>query len=176
MKLNILIAFILLFGCFSLSAQVGINTTTPDPSAMLEIASDDKGILIPRLTTVNRMAMANVQGMLVYDQDFNQFFYNDGVQWLTFGAATTTRQAGTLNVGTTSAGWQYFNVTFPSPFTLAPIINITLREGIGIDNAGSNTIDQIKVANATTTGFTIGIQDDGGTNDVFIDWIAVPQS
>lgn len=55
----------------SISAQVGINTTSPDENAMLDVRSDDKGILIPRLTTANRVAMADVQGMLVYDSTLN---------------------------------------------------------------------------------------------------------
>lgn len=176
---NFILLLILVQTAFSIKAQVGINTTTPDTSAMLEIASDDKGVLIPRLTTANRVAMADVQGMLVYDSTLNQFFYNDGMQWVSFLTAASTTQAGTVDLGATSPagnGWQYYAVLFPTAFTTVPAISISLREGTGVDNAGSDTITQIKVANVTVTGFTIGVHETDVTTDHNVDWIAVPRS
>ena len=43
-----------------LSAQVGINTdgSDPDGSAMLDVQSTDKGMLIPRMTTIQRTAVS----------------------------------------------------------------------------------------------------------------------
>jgi hypothetical protein len=38
-------------------AQVGIGTTTPDNSAMLDVSSTDKGLLIPRMTKAQRDAI-----------------------------------------------------------------------------------------------------------------------
>ena len=46
-KLPMLLGFML---CNVINAQVGINTTSPHPSAMLEISSADKGILVPRVS------------------------------------------------------------------------------------------------------------------------------
>jgi hypothetical protein len=34
---------------FSTFAQVGINTTSPAPGAILDVESSDKGVLIPRI-------------------------------------------------------------------------------------------------------------------------------
>ena len=34
--------------------SVGVNTTNPDPSAALDVQSNSKGMLIPRLTTAQR--------------------------------------------------------------------------------------------------------------------------
>jgi hypothetical protein len=59
-------------------AQVAINTTnTPaDPSAMLDIKSESKGLLIPRMTIAQREAMSNpAQGLLVYQSDSTKGFY-----------------------------------------------------------------------------------------------------
>ncbi len=68
-----------------LPAQVAINIdgSNPDISAMLEIKSSDKGLLIPRLTTVNRNALATiaVAGLMVYDIDLNKFFFFNGAIW-----------------------------------------------------------------------------------------------
>lgn len=52
------------------NAQVGIGTTSPDPSAALEIASTDKGFVMPRMTTAQREAIANpTMGLQVFDTD-----------------------------------------------------------------------------------------------------------
>ena len=47
------ITIILLFYSVTTFAQTGIGTTTPDDSSMLDIQSpdNDKGVLIPRMTT-----------------------------------------------------------------------------------------------------------------------------
>ncbi|AZA89725.1 Uncharacterised protein [Chryseobacterium nakagawai] len=51
-------------------AQVGINTPNPDASAALEVYSQNKGMLIPRLTTAKRDAIANpANSLLIYDTD-----------------------------------------------------------------------------------------------------------
>lgn len=77
-----------LFGfiCFAvgLSAQsnVGIGTPTPDNSAILELFSTQKGFLVPRMTTVQRTAIATpAAGLLLYDTDVNCFFFYDGTVW-----------------------------------------------------------------------------------------------
>ncbi|MFT6050239.1 MAG: hypothetical protein ACI9KI_001978, partial [Patiriisocius sp.] len=38
----------------SLYAQVGVGTTTPDTSSILDVSSTSKGLLMPRLTTTER--------------------------------------------------------------------------------------------------------------------------
>jgi hypothetical protein len=64
-------------------AQVGIGTTTPDPSAALDIKSINKGILIPRLTKTQREQItAPAQGLLVYQTDADTGFYAFmGTKW-----------------------------------------------------------------------------------------------
>ena len=67
-----------------LTAQVGINTddSDPDPSAMLDVKSTDKGMLIPRMTTAQRTTIAApATGLLVFDNDLNAFYYFDGNDW-----------------------------------------------------------------------------------------------
>lgn len=63
---------------FSQNNNVGINSTgsLPDPSAALDIVAFDKGLLIPRMTTVQRNSIPNpANGLMVYDTDSLCFFY-----------------------------------------------------------------------------------------------------
>jgi hypothetical protein len=60
-------------------AQVGIGTTNPDVSSILDIESSDKGVLIPRLTTAEISGITNpADGLLVYNTDTNEFQFNYG--------------------------------------------------------------------------------------------------
>ncbi len=59
---------------FSFSQNVGINGTgaAPVPSAMLDVVSTTSGMLIPRMTTVQRTAIgAPANGLLVFDTNLN---------------------------------------------------------------------------------------------------------
>lgn len=84
-----LLLMTIFFGGLSLSplfAQVSINNTnaTPDASAMLDVSSNDKGFLTPRMTTIERENISNpATGLLVFDTDEEAFFYFDGVEWQT---------------------------------------------------------------------------------------------
>ena len=81
MKTIKLIIAILLFTS-SAMAQVAINTSgnNPDASAMLEITSTTKGLLIPKMTTTQRGQISNpATGLLIYQTDGETgFYYNTG--------------------------------------------------------------------------------------------------
>ena len=56
--------------------NVGIGTNTPNPNAILDMQSTTQGVLVPRLTTAQRNAIAApTEGLLVYDTDVNCFFF-----------------------------------------------------------------------------------------------------
>lgn len=85
---------IITFSLFALSIQaqaqnVGIGTNTPAASAKLEIASTDKGILIPRISIPNLTAAAPVTtpavSLLVYNTNATTgqgYYYWDGTEWV----------------------------------------------------------------------------------------------
>ena len=86
-KAYILLLFLGLVG----KAQTGIGTTTPNTSAKLEIASTDKGLLIPRMTKAQREAITlptAANGLMVYQTDDLTGFY---VNTSTTTTATWTR-------------------------------------------------------------------------------------
>ncbi|MBK8343394.1 MAG: hypothetical protein IPL12_08850 [Bacteroidetes bacterium] len=74
------IFYSLVFLCstvFVRAQNISINTTgaVADASAMLDITSTTKGILVPRMTTVQRNAIASpATGLLVYDTTLNLFY------------------------------------------------------------------------------------------------------
>lgn len=76
---------LLLFLALNLTAQVGINTDNSDPdvSAMLDVKSDNKGILVPRMTTSQRTMINNAAtGLLVFDTDTESFWFKDTNGWV----------------------------------------------------------------------------------------------
>jgi len=78
------ILVIVVLGCLSGYGQVGINTdgTTPDGSALLDVKSTEKGILIPRMTTTQRTGISSpAEGLMVYDTELDAFYYFDGTEW-----------------------------------------------------------------------------------------------
>ena len=62
----------------NMSAQVGIGTITPHASSVLELSSTTQGMLTPRMTTAQRVAIASpANGLMVYDTDLKLFSYYD---------------------------------------------------------------------------------------------------
>ena len=58
------------------TSQVGINTTTPDASSLLDLNSTNRGFLAPRMTTTQRLAItAPADGLMVYDTTSKLFYY-----------------------------------------------------------------------------------------------------
>jgi hypothetical protein len=93
LKNSIFVVIQLLFVCVFFANlsfgqnNVGINATgaNPDPSAALDVDATNKGLLIPRLTTVQRLAIANpANGLLVYDLDLKCIYFYDAtiLGWL----------------------------------------------------------------------------------------------
>ena len=72
-------------------AQVAINDNgaAPNSNAILDldVTSNDKGLLIPRLSTAERTAMslcATEEGLTVYDTGTKTYWLWDGTQWADF--------------------------------------------------------------------------------------------
>lgn len=61
---------------FGQSNGVGIGTLSPAPSALLDVDANNKGLLVPRMTAVQRLAIAlPANSLLVFDTDSACFFY-----------------------------------------------------------------------------------------------------
>jgi hypothetical protein len=130
-------------GLFSLLAlnlpaqNVAINAdgSNADPSAMLDVKSNNKGMLVPRMTTVQRTGIASpAPGLLVYDTDSNNFWFYNGVGWtqLTTGSSTGPWTTNGNNITNTNTGRVGIG-------TSAPTARLTVDSGLVIDQENANT-------------------------------------
>ena len=63
--------------------NVGIGVLVPAPTSLLDLTANDKGLLVPRLTLVQRDAIVlPATGLLIYNTDCNVFNYFNGIVWL----------------------------------------------------------------------------------------------
>lgn len=75
------------------NGNVGINTTAPNNSALLEMNSTSKGLLIPRMTSAQRIAIPTPgPGLMVYDLTAKTIFLHDGTQWQPFAMMSANVQ------------------------------------------------------------------------------------
>lgn len=75
---SFLIPFIL-FISTGLYSQVGIGTITPDASSILDVSSKSKGVLMPRLSSVQRDAiLLPASGLMIYNLTLNDGQINVG--------------------------------------------------------------------------------------------------
>lgn len=67
------------------SQSVGIGTSSPDPSARLDVVDNERGVLIPRMTTAERDAITNpARSLLIYNTDCDVYqYYVPGTGWVT---------------------------------------------------------------------------------------------
>ncbi|MFB3390063.1 hypothetical protein [Flavobacterium sp. LAR06] len=80
-KKTAVLSFMLLY--YASYSQVGIGTTSPHASAILDITSINKGLLPPRMTTAQRNAIVwPTAGLLVYNTTTNCDEFYAGAGWI----------------------------------------------------------------------------------------------
>ncbi|MGB0457199.1 MAG: hypothetical protein ACPGGH_02625, partial [Chitinophagales bacterium] len=73
--------------------NVGVGTSSPDNSAKLDVSSTDGGLLIPRMTEVQRDAIVTpATGLMIFQTDGSAgFYYYDGTAWTAIGSGSGTQ-------------------------------------------------------------------------------------
>ena len=184
---NLLLAvFFIVFAPAALYAQGVViskgNDVKEEPhsSAILDLRSNEKGILIPRMSTDDRNNIANpANGLLVFDENENAFFYYDanakdgkGV-WV---AAMSDSVIGTGEPGSV-AFWETESTIGASPFMLVneenfvqvtskapagdddPIFEVRNRDGhvvLGVYQTGVRILVDDSPDKTSRGGFAIG--------------------
>ncbi len=148
-----------------LAQAVSINTDAgnPDPSAILDVKSTDKGMLVPRMSTGQRnLIAAPATGLLVFDTTTGGFWFFNGTAWISLSGGSGSYAAGPgisivgstiTNTGDTNAsnditigstaGGSLFG-TYPNP---------TIATGaVGTVELANNSITSSKIADGAVTG------------------------
>jgi trimeric autotransporter adhesin len=88
-KISLIAAACMLLGLFAQSQNLGINSdgSKPDRNAILDVKSTTKGVLFPRMSSAQRLAIPATTGMMVYDVTTKSFWYNNGSEWKSMGAS-----------------------------------------------------------------------------------------
>jgi len=111
-KALLFFAFCLLFMYTATAQGVAVNTdgSVPDATALLDVKSSTKGLLIPRMTSLQRTGIATpATGLIVFDTDTNYFWYFNGTAWIKLETAgnnwsvtgNSATNTGTNFIGTT---------------------------------------------------------------------------
>lgn len=97
--LSLLPAMMFCGRCLAQSVSISHTVTVADSTAILDISSTKKGLLIPRMPAQQKTAIITpATGLLIYQTDGSAgFYYFDGVSWLFLNnSVTADRQTSLL--------------------------------------------------------------------------------
>ncbi|MEP6712004.1 MAG: hypothetical protein ABJA37_06300, partial [Ferruginibacter sp.] len=102
--LSVLSSLIFSINIYGQSVAINNTATLPNASAMLDVSSTSKGLLIPRMTSIQRTGITSVAtGLQVFDTDTKSFWFYNGTAW------------AQLSIG--SSGWNLTGNTATNPAT-----------------------------------------------------------
>jgi len=99
--ISVITLSVLLSGTSLYSQGVKISNSSGDPhqSAILELESTTQGLLIPRMTSAERLSIASPsEGLLVFDSDKNAFFLMGKVKWVDLSSSSEIWTRSSSNV------------------------------------------------------------------------------
>ena len=139
-RLGLKLCIVILTLSFTSYAQVGIGTTTPDASAVLELNATNKGFLPPRMTAY---PSSPAIGLTIYRTDLNGYYTWNGTAWTqnVFGTSSSTLASATITAST-------YTLTLSDN-----IINLTTlsSQTLTLPNASTATGKVFWIVNTSTT-------------------------
>ena len=96
----------------SLGVAINPSGEKPHESAILDVSSIDKGVLIPRLTNAQRDDLRAVAGLMIYNSSSNLIEYFNGAQWNGLNAAIIETPAAGIHIpGESQVIWSWTSVS-----------------------------------------------------------------
>ena len=116
------------------NGQVGVGTTTPDASSVLEIYSINKGVLVPRMTSAQRDAITNpANGLLVYNTSESCLQVNLGT--------TTIPNWGCVGYSSSSLSADCETNSIEGFFVVGETLGASHKYTTTITNSSSNSVN-----------------------------------
>jgi hypothetical protein len=136
---------------FNNGGSIGVGTTTPNPSAILEVNSTTHGMLAPRMTTQQRNAIINpADGLIIFNTSSGclNYFYNN--TWFKLCGLEPVAPATPLFIS--------FNPVSPSNSSTTPTILLNSTVGNTIELYANGTCSGLPVASGVAgPGSTVSI-------------------
>lgn len=149
-KIIYIFAFILLLSeaSFGQSVTIDPKNTSGNTPSIINIQSANQGVVVPKVTTMQKYAMTNqIDGMMVYDTDLKQFSYWKGGTgptalgyWQDFGNPTVSGSGGPWNISgndisSTNSG--NVGIGTATPYSKLEIVT-NGTEGLRVTQNGNN--------------------------------------
>ncbi len=146
------------------SVSVNSTGTAPDASAQLDVSSTDKGMLVPRMTTAQRTAIASpATGLLVFDTNTGGFWFYNGTVWTSLSSDGTLSLISDLDADTKVQVEESADediIRFDTRGAERMVIDSTGKVGIGTSTptekltvAGSIKTDSFVLPTAAANGY-----------------------
>lgn len=177
----ILFVIIVILGVKSKAQNVAINNdgSQPAASAMLDIKSTAKGLLIPRMTAAQKTAISSpAKGLLIFQTDGTSgFYYYNGTAW---SSLTGPAQAGLSGWSTTGNADTDSTKNFIGTTDNKPLIGkvggqpvFQFSAALGNTLVGYQAGKQIaKITNSTMFGYKAGFNTTTGMLNHFVGYKA----
>ena len=163
---------ITIFAIFASSiafSQVGIGTTSPHSSSILDLTASDKALLLPRVANSNNIATP-VNGMMIYAVNPKCFkAYQDGA-WLNLTTCSTVTSAmtfgavtyqGTSVINTTGIGYNGENIPAGSTITVQVTVTEPTSYNFSATHPGTGLVYSATGSFAAAGTYPVILQNNG---------------
>ena len=150
-------------------SQVGIGTTSPHSSSILDLTATDKALLLPRVANSNNIATP-VNGMMIYAVNPKCFKAYQGGAWvdispctaipsaMTFGAIT---YQGVSVINTTGIGYNGETVPSASTITVQVTVSEPTSYNFSATHAGTGLVYSASGSFAAAGTYPVILQNNG---------------